>query len=159
MKCVWIAAALTLTAPGAFAGVAGNVVPQVFENSAKPLGPVIVQFQESTIIRMKDKIAGISLGSSHIANVNVHDSHTIVITGRAYGTTSLHILDGLGNIIADTQVHVVDASASRLTVTRAGQTYSMDCTPNCQPAPNIGDEADYFQAITGQAAVLQSQSR
>jgi Flp pilus assembly secretin CpaC len=154
MKRVWIAAALIFIAPGALAGETGTTVSQRIEVPAQTVGPVTVGFQGSTLLRIREKIGGIALGSSQIANVNVHDAHTILISGQAYGSTTLHVLDTYGNILADTVVHVVDTSASRLTVTRAGQTYSMDCAPNCRAAPNIGDDSGYFDVVSKQVKAL-----
>lgn len=157
MKRVCLAIFSALLTPAAFAGAAGNKVPQVIEEPPPPaVGPIIVQFQESVPLQIRESISGVSVGSSHIANVAVHDSHTVLVTGNAYGTTSLHILDNYGNVVVDTIIQVVDQSASRLTVNRGGSDYSMSCTPNCRAAPNVGDNPDYYDVIVQQA---QSVSR
>jgi hypothetical protein len=119
-----------------------------------PVGPFVIQLQEAISVELPEEIAGISLGSSHIANIAVHDKHRLFISGRAYGVTSLHILDARGNVIADTSIHVVNANETRLTLNRGGHDYTMDCTPNCRPSPDIGDETEFFSVMTEQAGIL-----
>ena len=150
MKHIWMTFFLGLAVPAAFAGE-GGPVPQVIEAPAPQIGPVVVNFQDSVPLILTDRIAGISVGTSRIADVTVHDQNTILVTGKAYGSTSLHIIDSLGNIIVDTTIHVVDASPTRLRVNRAGSDYSMDCTPNCQASPNLGDQTDYFETMMAQS--------
>ncbi|MAT35433.1 MAG: hypothetical protein CMK06_09900 [Ponticaulis sp.] len=152
MKRVWTAIMIALSAPYAMAGETGQKVPQVIAEPAAPMiGPITVQFQESVPITLRESVAGVSVGSSYVANVAVHDSHTILITGRSYGTTSLHVIDGDGNVVVDTVIQVVDMSPSRVTVNRGGSDYSMHCAPNCRPAPNVGDEKEYFSDTVQQA--------
>ncbi len=150
MKHILMTVLLGMAAPLAIAGE-GGPVPQVIEAPRQEIGPVIVQLEESLPLIMSDNIAGISIGTSRIADVIVHDQNTLFITGKAYGSTSLHVIDTLGNVVVDTTIHVVDASPTRLRVNRAGSDYSMDCTPNCQAAPNIGDNTEYYQAIISQS--------
>ncbi|MDF1679785.1 pilus assembly protein N-terminal domain-containing protein [Ponticaulis sp.] len=150
MKHILMTVLLSVAAPLAIAGE-GGPVQQVIEAPRQEVGPVIVQLEESIPLIMSDNIAGISIGTSRIADVIVHDQNTLFVTGKAYGSTSLHVIDTLGNVVVDTTIHVVDASPTRLRVNRAGSDYSMDCTPNCQASPNIGDNADYYQSIISQA--------
>ena len=156
MKWMIFTAAVAATClPQANADLAGrSEVPVQRPAAPQPIGPIIVQQQESVPLTLTNNIAGVSLGSSFIANVVVHDKHTIVITGRAFGSTSLHILDELGNVVVDTQIRVVDASQTRLNLVRAGENYTLDCTPRCQPAPAIGDNLEYFENTTSQATML-----
>lgn len=157
MKPVWTALFIASLSPVALAGEAGGPVPQVLETTGtQQVGPVVVQFQESVPVQLRETIAGVSVGSSSIANVAVHDANTLLVTGRAYGSTSLHVIDSDGNIIVNTVIHVVDQSPNRVVVNRGGADYSMQCAPNCRPAPNLGDNSDYYQTIIQQA---QSSSR
>lgn len=155
MKRVCLAVFTALISPASFAGSAGGPVSQVIPEPPPPtVGPVTVQFQESVPLQIRANIAGVSVGSSRIANVAVHDAHTVLISGQSYGTTSLHIFDNYGNVVVDTVIHVVDRSPSRLTVNRGGSDFSMSCSPNCRAAPNVGDNPDYYEAVLqqGQAA-------
>lgn len=152
MKRVCLAIYIAMIAPSAFAGSTGGAVQQVLPEPPTPtIGPITVQFQESVPLQIRDSISGVSVGSSYIANVAVHDSNTVLITGAAYGTTSLHILDTNGNVVVDTVVHVVDRSPNRLTINRGGSDYTMSCSPNCKAAPDVGDSTEYYNAVVQQA--------
>lgn len=151
MKRVCLAAILAFTAPAGFADTTGGHVPQVIEAPAPQIGPVVVQLSESVPVFVDRPIAGVSIGSSYIANVTVHDANTLLVTGRAYGSTSLHIIDNRGNVIVETPIHVVNGAPGQLVVNRGGADYSMSCMPNCQAAPNIGDQPDYFEALVEQS--------
>lgn len=141
--------------PQALADLAGPAeIPVQIPLKRAPVGPLNIQFQGAIALQIPENISGVSLGNSHIANVAVHDKHTIIITGRAYGTTSLHVMDDKGRVVVDTTIHVVDVSQTRLTLNRGGIDFTMDCAPNCRPAPNIGDDEDYFLVTTDQAGIL-----
>ena len=154
----WMLAPVVLVAAmsvQAHADLAGRAdIPVQKPEPKQTVGPVVVSFQTAKSIQISDKIAGVSIGNAHIANVAVHDKHTLLITGRSYGSTSLHVMDEKGNIVVDTTVHVVNGSETRMTLNRGGQQYTMSCTPNCSPAPSIGDSEDYFNITTEQAGVL-----
>lgn len=155
MKRVCIAIWAALLAPSAFAGSTGGHVPQVIAEPPPPaVGPIMVDLQHSQTLKIRDAIAGVSVGSSQIANVTVHDAHTLLITGRAYGSTSLHVIDGRGNIIVDTSIDVTNRQQTRLVINRAGSDYTMHCAPNCQAKPDIGDDKTYFDNLADQAQQL-----
>ena len=154
MKHVWMTLFIALTPATAFAGEAGRVVPQVIETLPPTIGPISVNMGESLPVAIPDTIAGVSIGSSRIANVAVHDANTLLITGRSYGGTSLHVFDPLGNVVVNTTVNVVDGSTTRLRVNRAGSDYSMQCAGSCQAAPHVGDNSEYFESVTEQAQML-----
>ena len=116
MKHILMTVLLGVAAPLAIAGE-GGPVQQVIEAPRQEVGPVIVQLEESIPLIMSDNIAGISIGTSRIADVIVHDQNTLFVTGKAYGSTSLHVIDTLGNVVVDTTIHVVDASTARAAIT------------------------------------------
>lgn len=138
-----------------FADLAGPAeIPVQAAPQKEQIGPIAIQVNETVTVRIPENIAGVSLGNSHIANIAVHDKNLLFLTGRAYGTTSLHIVDELGKIVVDTSVHVINASETELILTRGGRDYTLDCTPRCRAAPSIGDDPEYFTATTEQAAVI-----
>tara|TARA_Y100000052_G_scaffold22006_1_gene22444 strand:+ start:43193 stop:43666 length:474 start_codon:yes stop_codon:yes gene_type:complete len=155
MKRVLTAFWVAMASPAAFAGSTGSHVPQVLpEPPAPTIGPIIVDLQHSETFKTQSPIAGVSVGSSQVANVTVHDANTILVTGRAYGSTSLHVIDNRGNIIVDTTIDVTNHTQTRLVVNRAGSDYTMHCAPNCEEKPDIGDNKIYFDILTDQAQQL-----
>ena len=52
---------------------------------------------------------------------------------------------------AETMIRVEASRDSTITVQRGLDRESLSCTPNCQPAVQLGDSATYFGAASGQA--------
>lgn len=157
MRSIIAAACALCLCPLAVAGKPAETPPPPPAPTPKAIeveGPIVIQLQENVPVRVKAPISGVALGSSQIASVVVHDEQLLFVTGRAYGVTTLHVVDQSGRVVLDTRIHVVDASPSRLTLTKAGSNFTYDCTPKCQPAPNIGDESEYFQTNVTQASSL-----
>ncbi|MFC6197961.1 pilus assembly protein N-terminal domain-containing protein [Ponticaulis profundi] len=158
MKWMFFAAALSLSAmPAAQADVAGRApvpVQKVQKTTSESVGPILLSFQEAVSIDIPETIAGVSVGSPYIADVAVHDEHKLFISARSYGRTSLHVIDKDGRVVIDTVIHVVDGSQTKLSLVRAGSTYTYDCAPGCEVAPTPGDEKTYFEDVTGQIGVL-----
>jgi Flp pilus assembly secretin CpaC len=144
--------------PVAHSDTPGMKHPPVHKPAEKPvIGPILVPIHQSVRVSVPESIAGVSLGSPYVANVAVHDKHMMFITGRAYGVTSLHIVDDKGIVIADTTVQVVSDSTTRIKVNKAGADYTMSCMPSCVASPDIGDDADYVTTITEQAGILANE--
>jgi hypothetical protein len=67
-----------------------------------------------------------------IADVNVLDSRSIVVLGKAVGVTSLLVVDPAGRTIADRQVIVSSSDAGRMSYYRgAGAVQDFACSPRC----------------------------
>ena len=77
------------------------------------------------------------------------------MTGKSYGTTNLLVFDKAGREIYSSDVLVTTNSTSLVTINRAGQTYTYNCSPNCKAVLSIGDQADHFATLIDQQ--LQSQ--
>ncbi len=152
---VALSAALVPTAASDVSGP--KKIPVQKPEQTLELGPITVPLNEAVPVKFPDAIAGVSLGSPYVANVVVHDKHLMFITGRAYGMTSLHVVDEKGNVIATTTVNVVGVNETRLVVNKGGSDYSMQCTPKCKAAPDIGDNTDYVTTITEQATILSKE--
>lgn len=157
MKYFMLTAALSVAiVPNAFSDLAGPKTIPVQKPVEKKVvtGPVKVQLRGVTAVNVPQNIAGVSLGSPYIANVAVHDKNLILITGRAYGETSLHVMDDKGNIVVDTTIFVVNESQTKMTVNKGGSDYTMNCTPNCKAAPDVGDNVDYVTTVSEQITIL-----
>jgi hypothetical protein len=62
----------------------------------------------------------------------VADAHTIVLTGRNFGTTNLVLLDADGNAIVDERVLVSIDEGNTVRVFRQTDRSVLSCTPNCE---------------------------
>ena len=109
---------------------------------------VTVNVNMARILRINSPASTVIIGNPAIADVTIQDPKTLILTGKAYGTTNLIILDSVGNPIADTLVDVVQQDANLMTVFQGLSRTTMSCDPVCQPTPMLGDEPSYTsQAI------------
>ena len=160
MKYFMLTAALSVAmVPTAVSDLAGPKTIPVQKPAGKEVfaGPVKVQLRGVTAITVPQNIAGVSLGSPYIANVAVHDKNLLLITGRAYGETSLHVMDDKGNIVVATTIFVVNESQTKLTVNKGGADFTMNCTPDCKASPDVGDDVDYVTTISEQITILSKE--
>lgn len=156
-KALLITALIMAITPSVGADLAGKApIPVQKEIIVENTGPLVVDVKNTIAFKTSKDIAGISVGSPLIAGVAVHDQNLILITGRSYGSTSLHIIDELGNVFLDTSIIVAGASPDQVVLNSGGQNYTMSCTPICRPSPTIGDSPEYFNEITEQAETLLS---
>jgi hypothetical protein len=112
---------------------------------------VMVTLDQAKVMRIAAPAGTIIIGNPSIADATLQDSQTLVITGRAYGSTNLIILDEEGEPVTDTQV-VVQAPDRTVTVYRGPLRTSFSCTPTCQPTVVPGDVPEFFGTIQSQNA-------
>lgn len=73
--------------------------------------PVSVKVNMARILRINAPASTVIIGNPAIADVTIQDPQTLVLTGKAYGTTNLIVLDNRGSPIADTMVEVIQDQA------------------------------------------------
>src|SRR3954462_15322404 len=83
----------TILSSGVQASAADDQLLRVFMNHAR-------------VLKLDRPVAKVIVGNSDVADATVADPTTIVLTGRAFGTTNLVLLDGEGNAIADERILV-----------------------------------------------------
>jgi Flp pilus assembly secretin CpaC len=124
--------------------------------SAASAEQLFVEAGKTVPVSVRGSAASIVIGNKNIADVAVHDERLIFVTGKSFGTTNLIIFDKAGNQIYNSDVMVTTNSTSLVTINRAGQSYTYDCSPNCRAVLSIGDQPDHFAALIDQQ--LQSQT-
>lgn len=95
-------------------------------------GLIRVFMDHARIIRLDRPISKVIIGSADVADVTVADAHTIVLTGKSYGTTNLVILDADGAPIVDEQVLVSVDEANTLRIFKQTERSVYSCTPACE---------------------------
>lgn len=93
----------------------------------------------------------VMVGNPAIADVNVLDSHSAVLLGRAYGVTNLLITDARGRVLLDRQVVVAAPQSDHVTMFRGGTAASPPGVVNyacaaerCERTPMPGEnDVDY----------------
>ncbi|MGU3666262.1 pilus assembly protein N-terminal domain-containing protein [Methylobacterium sp. A49B] len=122
-------------------------------SAAQPesLPVVTVLVDNAKVIRLPEKTSTVIVGNPIIAEVTPQKNGVLVLTGKSFGSTNLIALDNAGAMIAETTIRVEASRDSTVTVQRGLERESLSCTPNCQPAVQLGDAAKYFEASSGQA--------
>ncbi|WP_371396127.1 pilus assembly protein N-terminal domain-containing protein [Fretibacter rubidus] len=109
-----------------------------------------VPLNKNEMVRLPAPASAIIIGDPTIADVSIHSSDIILVIGRSFGETNLIVLDEAGQTIMNTDIQVVDKPPrGRVRLYNIGegrQTFS--CTPECMPAPALGDAGDFLTAFT-----------
>jgi Flp pilus assembly secretin CpaC len=93
-----------------------------------------------------DRPAGtIVIGNPGIADATVEDESTIVLTGKAAGTTNLIVLDEKGIEIAHQTLRVSSNVRQLTTIFYGSKRQTFSCSPTCEQVIVVGDEATAFQ--------------
>ena len=123
--------------------------------------PFKVNVDQTVAVKLAAPANSVVIGNATVADVAVHDANTILITGKAFGTTNLVVLDRAGKEIWANTLAVSANDDSDLTVVRAGGTYTYSCVDKCRPTPMVGDQPDYFSqvmsTVTGKASTAKGQ--
>lgn len=125
------------------------------EGTMRPSGPaedvLTVFLDHAKIIRLPEGTQTVIIGNPFIADITVQRNGIVVVTGKSYGATNLIALDPQGLLLAESMVSVQAPTDSVVVVQRGLARESYSCTPNCQPSLRLGDAAEFFGAVGGQA--------
>lgn len=94
--------------------------------------PIKVYMDHARILRLNHPISKVIVGNANIADVAIADSETIVLTGKAYGTTNLVILGKDGSAIVDKDVLVSTDEDHTVRVYRQTKRTVLSCGPSCE---------------------------
>ena len=119
-----LAFAMVSPAPAAHAEEDGGIL-RVYMNSAR-------------VLKLDRPVSKVIVGNADVADATVADSKTIVLTGRAYGTTNLVLLDADGNAIVDERILVSIDESSTVRVFKSTARTVLSCTPNCEEHAQTG---------------------
>lgn len=91
-----------------------------------------VYMNQARVLKLDRPVAKVIIGNAEVADATVADPRTIVLTGRAYGTTNLVLLDTDGNAIADERVIVSIDEGNSVRVFRQTERTVLSCSPICE---------------------------
>jgi Flp pilus assembly secretin CpaC len=117
---------------------------------------IFVEASKSIPIRINGAASSIVIGNKNIADVAVHNEGLLFITGKSYGTTNLMVFDKSGRQLFSSDVMVTTNSTNLVTINRAGQSFTYDCSPNCRAVLSVGDDPAHFGTLIDQQ--LQTQT-
>jgi Flp pilus assembly secretin CpaC len=101
-------------------------------------GILRVYMNSARVLKLDRPVSKVIVGNAEVADATVADSKTIVLTGRAYGTTNLVLLDADGNAIVDERILVSIDEASTVRVFKSTERTILSCTPNCEEHAQTG---------------------
>ena len=110
---------------------------------------LIVNYDQSQLLRLSRPVAEIIIGNPSIADITVHSSNTLILTGKTYGLTNVIMLDADRNIIQEHRVMVKRDEARALHLIKGSKRETYNCSPQCNPTLVIGDDPAYFNATAG----------
>lgn len=93
-----------------------------------------VFIDQTQLLHLGKPMGSIIIGNPEVATVAVHDNHTLLLTGLAFGTTNLIVLDSIGRTIHTSQLLVSERSdTGSLTIARGQDTNTYACSDKCRP--------------------------
>jgi Flp pilus assembly secretin CpaC len=105
---------------------------------AEDEGILRVYMNSARVLKLDRPVSKVIVGNAEVADATVADSRTIVLTGRAYGTTNLVLLDADGNAIVDERILVSIDESSTVRVFKSTERTVLSCTPNCEEHAQTG---------------------
>lgn len=126
---------------------------------AAPADDLEITIDEAKIVQLKRPAAEIILGNPLIADVSVQSGKVVVVTGKSFGRTNLIVLDGDGKEIINGSISVEESGKGIVAVHKGSLRSTYYCAPNCTSTLAIGDNPDYFDAVSKQIQAKLSLSR
>ena len=108
------------------------------------------------VVNVDQPVATIVIGNSGIADASMGDEQTIVLTGKAAGTTNMIVLDHEGSEIAHATVRVASDTRHLTTVFRGKQRQTLSCAPTCEQVIAVGDAEAAFSSASSQIQARQT---
>ena len=132
---------------------AGAVQPAKAQKASN--GDIIVLVDQASLLPIERAAAEIVVGNPSIADVSVHNSRLLIVTGKSYGTTNLIVMDPQGKVVASRRLIVQDPRTGLVSLYKGSSRFTLDCAPSCTPPLVIGDTQGHFDTISGQIKTKQ----
>jgi len=108
----------------------------------------VVQYDQVRLLRLEEKAADVIVGNPSIADVAIQNGKLLAITGKTFGVTNLIILDDEGRVMMNRRLMVASDDQKIVNLTRGSKRRTYNCSPNCQPVMNIGDDTEYYSNVS-----------
>jgi len=111
-----------------------------------------IVLDQASLMKLPDKVSTIVIGNPMIADIAIQSGGLAVVTGKGFGSTNLIALDRAGAVLMERSIMVSGPRGREaVQVYRGVQRETYSCTPTCERRITLGDSADFFTAIQGQA--------
>lgn len=101
-----------------------------------------VYMNSARVLKLDRPVSKVIVGNSDVADATVADAQTIVLTGRAFGTTNIVLLDADGNAIVDERILVSIDEGNTVRVFKATSRTVLSCSPNCEEHAATGSNSN-----------------
>lgn len=108
-----------------------------------------VTVDQTVALKVPGSANSVVIGNASVADVTMHDSTTLLVTGKSFGSTNLMVLDAAGRTVYSNQVLVGGQADTDMTIIRSGSTYTYSCVDKCRSTTTVGDAPSYFQETLG----------
>lgn len=105
-------------------------------------GGISVGLNEIRRVQLRGAAATVIVGDTKIADVSMSDAHSLIITGRGFGTTGLMVSDDRGRTLISGEIMVSAPDEGRVTVFHGVDTVQYACGGHCQQLPKETSVAD-----------------
>lgn len=95
-------------------------------------GMMRVFLNHAKVLKLDQPVSKVIVGNAEVADATVADSKTIVLTGKAFGTTNLVLLDAEGNAMLDERILVSIDEGNTVRLFRQTMRSVLSCTPSCE---------------------------
>lgn len=100
-------------------------------------GGLAVPLDSAVRLQLSGAAADVIVANPAVADVAIVDERTVVVLGRAHGTTGLLVFDSARRVLWDGPV-TVTAPAGRITVYRGAEEHQYACVSRCERAAAAG---------------------
>lgn len=107
-----------------------------------------VKIDQAKLVRLDKSGAEVIIGNPSIADVSVQSGRLLILTGKSIGLTNMIVLDGSGNVVLETKIHVGSDGKKLISVNKGAAHETYSCSPSCGPALVPGDAQPFFEPLS-----------
>ena len=112
---------------------------------------VSVVMDQALVVRAPKEVKTMILGNPTIADIASEGQGVLVVTGKAYGSTNLVLVDENGRVLGESLIQVLPPRAGIVTVQKGDTKEAYSCTPRCMPTSYVGTSSSFFSEASSQA--------
>lgn len=130
----------TASSLAAILAIAGFMALAADRVAAADDGMMRVFLNHAKVLKLDRPVSKVIVGNAKVADATVADSQTIVLTGKAFGTTNLVLLDAEGNALLDERILVSIDEGNTVRMFRQTERTVLSCTPSCEVHQQLDSE-------------------
>jgi len=121
--------------------------------------PFRVDVDRTVTLKLTQPADSVAIGNATVADIAIHDPTTLLVTGKAFGSTNILVLDRYGRTIYSNRIAVAGGDDDQLTIVCGDGNYTYSCIDKCRATPMVGDAPEHFgevmNGVSAKAAAAQ----